>query len=268
MAPGRIADRLLARSARTASAGAVPALAVLALALAGCGGGSSSEEGSTAASTPGAGAAGATDEAPARAERGKGDGAAATQDERPAAQHGRHGPPVPMPSGKREPKITPAQRRRAAVANIVLESPSSPRPAAHGTSALSAEYTCDGAGSSPALRWRGVPAGTEELALFAMNVKPVRGRLFFDWAVAGLGPDLEGIEAGSLPAGAVVGRNSFGRVGYEVCPAGAGETYVFALFALPKKLSPERGFDPLALRKEVAGVSRSAGLLGLSYARG
>jgi phosphatidylethanolamine-binding protein (PEBP) family uncharacterized protein len=172
-----------------------------------------------------------------------------------------------MPSGKEAPKITAKQRREATVADMTLESPSSPRGAG-GTSVLSTRSTCDGSNSSPALHWQGVPAGTQELALFAMNLKPVEGKLFFDWAVAGLSPDLEELEAGSLPAGAVVGRNSFGKVGYEICPPGASETYLFALFALPRKLSPARGFDPLALRKAVAGISHNAGLLGFSYARG
>src|SRR5690348_8530713 len=98
-----------------------------------------------------------------------------------------------------------------------------------------------------------------------MNVQPVDGTLFFDWAVGGLSPDLEQIEAGRLPKGAVVGRNSFGKAGYEICPAGGAETYMFALFALPKKLSPSPGFEPLAFRKAVLDESGNAGLLALSY---
>jgi len=133
---------------------------------------------------------------------------------------------------------------------------------------LSAEYTCDGKNTSPALLWQGAPQGTAELVLFAMNIQPVEGKLFFDWAVAGLSPELEEIEAGKLPKGAVAGLNSFGKTGYEICPEGGSETYMFTLFALPKKLSPGHGFDPIALRKEVAGVSGNAGLLALSYARG
>jgi len=150
---------------------------------------------------------------------------------------------------------------------MALQSPSS-QSSSGGPQALPAQYTCDGEGTSPALRWQGVPQGSAELVLFAMNTRPVGGELFFDWAVAGLSPELEEIEAGKLPKGAVVGRNSFGRAGYEICPEGSGETYVFVLFALPKSLSPSQGFEPLALRKAVAEVSGNAGLLALSYARG
>lgn len=153
------------------------------------------------------------------------------------------------------------------MASMRLDSPSVP-PSSGGPGALPVQYTCDGKNTSPALHWQGVPAGTAELALFAMNLQPVQGKLFFNWAVAGIDPALEEIKAGQLPKGAVVGRNSFGKVDYELCPEGSGETYMFALFALPKKLSPGRGFDPLALRKEVTDTSGSVGLLAVNYTRG
>lgn len=153
------------------------------------------------------------------------------------------------------------------MASMSLESPSS-RASAGGPQVLPAEYTCHGKGTSPALRWHGVPPGTAELVLFAMNIQPVDGKLFFDWAVAGLSPGLEEIEAGKLPKGAVAGRNSFGKTGYEICPESGGETYMFTLFALPRKLSPSQGFDPIALRKAAGGSSGNAGLLALSYTPG
>jgi len=149
---------------------------------------------------------------------------------------------------------------------MTLQSPSS-RPSSAGPQALPAEYTCDGKNTSPALSWQGVPPGTAELALLVMNIQPVEGRLFFDWAVGGLSPELEEIEAGKLPKGAVVGRNSFGKTGYGICPAGSGETYMFTVFALPKKLSPSQGFDPVAFRRAVLEASGNAGLLALSYLR-
>jgi Raf kinase inhibitor-like YbhB/YbcL family protein len=180
---------------------------------------------------------------------------------------GKHGPAVPQPTAAPAPTITPQQRREATVASMSLQSPSS-QPSSGGPQALAAEYTCDGKNTSPALRWQGVPQGTAELVLFVMNAQPVGGELFFDWAVAGLSPELEEIEAGKLPRGAVAGRNSFGKTGYEICPEDGGETYVFTLFALPKSLSPAQGFEPLALRKSVASVSGNVGLLALSYGRG
>lgn len=277
MAQGTSDKRFLTNFAKTASVGVILALAVAAFPLSGCGGGSSESSSSTVAAsgsrTSDSGAAAATAPGGPSAPGGAGGNGAESASGGPGgsgggrSSEGKHGPPVPQPKGEREPGITPQQRREATVADLTLQSPSSEAPAG-GPRTLSAQYTCDGKSTSPALRWRGVPAGTAELVLFAMNVRPVEGRLFFDWAVAGLGPDLEEIEAGKLPAGAVVGRNSFGKTGYEICPAGSGETYVFTLFALPKKLSPKQGFEPLALRQSVLDTSGDVGLLALSYARG
>jgi phosphatidylethanolamine-binding protein (PEBP) family uncharacterized protein len=265
------------KSARTASARIFLALAVAVLILAGCGGGSSDSSSSSTASTPSsdssgssgnsgsaasndsAGEAGST-ASPAK-KASKGGSSAGGEGQQPSSGK-KQGSSVPQPVGEEEPGITPEQRRQATVASMTLQSPSAP------SGGLSAEYTCDGKGTSPALRWQGVPDGTAELVLFAMNTQPVGGKLFFDWAVAGLTPDLDEIEAGGLPRGAVVGRNSFGKAGYKICPEGDGETYIFALFALPKKLSPSQGFEPFALRKEVSEASGNAGLLPLSYLRG
>lgn len=141
-------------------------------------------------------------------------------------------------------------------------------PATESAAALPATYTCDGKDSWPALQWQGIPAGSEELILLAMNVAPVEGKLFFDWAMAAIDPELQGIEAGRLPAGAVQGRNSFGKLGYELCPAkGQAETHVFVLYAIPKRLSPAKGFDPHRLREEALAASGNAGVLAVSYGR-
>lgn len=101
-----------------------------------------------------------------------------------------------------------------------------------------------------------------------MNVAPVGGKLFFDWALAGIDPALGGLESAKLPKGAVQGQNSFGKAGYEICPpAGSSETYVFTLYALPQRLNASKGFDPTALRRQVQAISRKAGILAATYAR-
>jgi phosphatidylethanolamine-binding protein (PEBP) family uncharacterized protein len=101
-----------------------------------------------------------------------------------------------------------------------------------------------------------------------MNSRPVDEKLFFDWALAGIDPDLVQIEEGRLPPGAVSGRSDHGKVGYSICPPqGSPETYVFALFALPRRLSPATGFNPARLRGEVLDISGNVGLLAVSYSR-
>jgi phosphatidylethanolamine-binding protein (PEBP) family uncharacterized protein len=102
-----------------------------------------------------------------------------------------------------------------------------------------------------------------------MNVAPVQGELFFDWALAGIDPGLGELESAKLPKGAVQGQNSFGKPGYELCPPqGSTETYVFTLYALPQRLAAQKGFDPAALRRQVQRISKNAGILAATYGRG
>jgi phosphatidylethanolamine-binding protein (PEBP) family uncharacterized protein len=259
--------------AKAASVGILPVLAagVLTAALAGCGGGSDSSttvsaEGSTEKVSTG-GTTGAPDK-PSPAEEEQAKAAAKAKAAGKKAKAGKHGPAVSRPEGEREPEITPEQRAESTVADITLSSPAL-QSNGTSTSTLPAAYTCDGKDGWPALEWQDVPAGTAELALFAMNVQPVKERIFFDWALAGLDPALGGLEAGSLPKGVVTGKNSFGQEGYSICPPqGEGETYMFVLYALPKPLGPKQGFDPLALREEALKVSGNAGLMAASYSRG
>jgi phosphatidylethanolamine-binding protein (PEBP) family uncharacterized protein len=271
-------QRLLETVARTASAGWVPALAVsIALVLGGCGGGSSDPPSTSVESSPSA-AAGAPSASPdagggtgpatgAGASSGEGGSSEAQGGAEGQSRGEKHGPRVSQPTGPREPGITAKERREATIANMSLRSPGI-APEGGPIAALPARYTCDGANTWPALTWSGVPPDTAELVLYAMNVQPVDGKLFVDWAVAGLDPNLGEIQSGKLPRGAVVGRNSFGQTSYSVCPTGSSELYMFALYALPKSLSPTLGFEPHEFRKAVLQVSGNAGLLPLSYARG
>ena len=114
-----------------------------------------------------------------------------------------------------------------------------------------------------------MPSGTAELVLFVLGIQPANEKLFFNWAIAGLDPSLGGLQSGLLPKGAISGRNGFGDDGYSICPAeGTAETYIFALYALPRRLSSHPGFDPQELREEVLQVSPNAGLMAVSYGRG
>jgi phosphatidylethanolamine-binding protein (PEBP) family uncharacterized protein len=196
---------------------------------------------------------------------GQGQGSDAEAGEGQGAKHGQR---IAQPKGPREQAPSSQELAGATVADISLQSPAI-ASAPEGVGRLPATYTCDGEGSWPALQWSGVPAGTAELILYAMSLQPVEGKLFVDWAAAGLDPSLEEVEAGRLPKGAIVGTNSFGKAGYEICPpAGSGEIYMFALYALPRALSPQKGFDARDLRRQILDVSGNVGLLPASYARG
>jgi phosphatidylethanolamine-binding protein (PEBP) family uncharacterized protein len=277
------ADSLLASVAKVASARAALALALASLlTLAGCGGGSSdsstagevSAGGGSQASqvTPSAQAKGAPGPGAERAgapgsSSGSGAGGAEGSGPGAKAHPPRQGSRIAVPKGPPEAAPTPQQVAGATVADISLESPAITASAGR-PGRLAATYTCDGKDSWPTLRWGGVPPQSAELALFAMNVQPVNEQLFVDWAVAGLDPGLGEIKAGELPRGAISATNGFGKRGYSICPPGAGEIYMFALYALPRSLSPKQGFDARELRKEILAVSGDVGLLPAVYERG
>jgi phosphatidylethanolamine-binding protein (PEBP) family uncharacterized protein len=128
-------------------------------------------------------------------------------------------------------------------------------------------YTCDGANTSLPVHWSKVPPGTAELVMFVASVRPTP--TFFNWAVAGLSPTSHGVSAGTLPPGAIVGRNSFGQVGYSICPpqGTVEEHYVLRLEALPRRLAVRPGFHPETLYREAERISKTVGLAGGTYTR-
>lgn len=133
---------------------------------------------------------------------------------------------------------------------------------------IPARYTCDGAGTSPPLRWRAIPHGTAELALFVLNLNSAPGgKPLIYWAVAGLHPTLKGISAGKLPRGAIVGRNSLGQSRYTICPSKSGglQHYIVALFAVQHSVSATPGFSANALYKTVSSTAEYKGLAGFTY---
>ncbi len=129
---------------------------------------------------------------------------------------------------------------------------------------ISARYTCDGANVSLPFSWSGVPARTAEIDLFVFEVKGTRPA----WAVAGLRPGVHRLAAGTLPAGAVVGRNALGQNRYSVCPPkGLKATYVVRVFPLPRRLAASPGFNVDALFNRILHIATSSGLLAFSYQR-
>ncbi len=260
------------------STGAFLASVLLAftLALSGCGGGGGSDASTQATTASQAQSGSSTDKqasddssssqtskhsTPGSSKQDSTDSSAPTPQGK-AAKHGAH---IAQPKGAPEQAPSSSEVENSAVVDIALQSPNFITTASSEYE-LPSTYTCDGKNSPPTLEWNGVPAGTEELILFVLGLQPVGETLFFNWAVAGLDPSLTEIPTGQLPTGAILGRNSYGKEAYSICPAqGQGETYVFALYALPQALTPKRGFDPMGLRKEVLGLSGDVGLVTAAY---
>lgn len=160
-------------------------------------------------------------------------------------------------------KKTPPTEPVPAVSIVVL----TPTVLREGERYIPKRYTCNGADDSLPVRWSHIPPAIAELAIFVVNLQPLHGRIFFDWAVVGLGPASHGIAAGRLPAGAVVGRNSFGNVGYSICPSKGTheEGFVVRVLALPHALTITRGFDPESVYREAERSATAVGLAGGRY---
>lgn len=101
-------------------------------------------------------------------------------------------------------------------------------------------YTCDGEGLSPAVGWDGLPAGTVEVAVVARN-----GDGVVRWVLAGIAPGPSPVVEGAPPAGAIVGMNSAGALGWDPpCPAaGANELLRIEVRAIGQQLEVQSG-DP------------------------
>ena len=114
-----------------------------------------------------------------------------------------------------------------------------------------------------------MPSGTAEVGLFAMNVLPVNGKLFFDWALMGLSPKSRGVNAGALPAGAAEGRNSAGKLGYSFCPPRGPrpEHMIIRIIALKHPIAAKPGFDPAAVFQETEQDTNGVALTGAAYVR-
>jgi Raf kinase inhibitor-like YbhB/YbcL family protein len=97
---------------------------------------------------------------------------------------------------------------------------------------IPAQYTCDGAGQSPALRWSDPPAGTKSFALVIEDPDAPSGT-FRHWGLYDIPASARSIGRGQRIGNEV--PNDFGKPGYGApCPPkGHGlHHYHFRLFAL------------------------------------
>lgn len=108
------------------------------------------------------------------------------------------------------------------------------------------DFTADGAGRSPPLRWGELPSGTRALALLCDDPDAPRETPWVHWVIFNVPADWgglpEGVSAVPLPLdvpGAVQGLNDFGKYGYggPAPPRGHGtRRYRFRVYALDRPL--------------------------------
>lgn len=111
--------------------------------------------------------------------------------------------------------------------------------------AIAAVHTCDGRDVSPPVHVSGLPGATREVVVL-MRDPDAPGGNFIHWGIAHLtaaGGSLS-LAAGGAPAGAVLGQNSFGSVGYRgPCPpSGPAHHYVITVYALAQPSGLKSGF--------------------------
>ena len=98
------------------------------------------------------------------------------------------------------------------------------------------KYTCDGADINPSLQISDLPANTESIAIIVDDPDSPSGD-WVHWVMWNISPAIAAIAENSVPAGAVVGVNDFGKNNYGgPCPHGGVHRYFFKVYALDKML--------------------------------
>jgi hypothetical protein len=110
---------------------------------------------------------------------------------------------------------------------------------------ISRAHTCDGRDVSPPVHATGLPSSTKEVVV-TMHDPDAPGGNFIHWEVAHLAPagGVLSLSAGATPSGAVLGKNSYGSLGYRgPCPpSGPAHHYVITVFALGQASGLKPGF--------------------------
>lgn len=129
---------------------------------------------------------------------------------------------------------------------------------------IPAEYTCEGADTSPALEWSGTPDGTKSFALIVDDPDApdpaAPKRVWVHWLLYNIPADATGlpeaVASNALPAGTLEGTNDWNRTGYGgPCPPIGRHRYFFTLYALDAALpdlnEPRRAELEKAMRGHV-----------------
>ena len=136
---------------------------------------------------------------------------------------------------------------------------------------LPVQYTCDGAGSSPALSWLNVPTGTKEFAIM-MKTLPGDGTTKWNWVVYGIPATVS-----SLPKNnSIIGMTGTGSHGTTMvydgpCSQGPGaKLYTFTIYALSESPSLPATADLVTgpvLSSAISSITLGSATLNMSYAR-
>jgi len=101
-------------------------------------------------------------------------------------------------------------------------------------------FGCTGGNVSPALAWKGAPAGTKSFVVTIYDPDAPTGSGFWHWVVLNIPASATGIPTGAsktpkMPAGSIESRTDFGTPGYGgPCPPAGDKPhrYIFTVHAL------------------------------------
>lgn len=96
-------------------------------------------------------------------------------------------------------------------------------------------FGCTGANVSPQLQWKNAPKGTKSFAVTVYDPDAPTGSGWWHWGVVNIPADVQSIDAGSVPAGAVETRTDYGTPGYGgACPPAGDKKhrYIHTVWAL------------------------------------
>jgi Raf kinase inhibitor-like YbhB/YbcL family protein len=114
------------------------------------------------------------------------------------------------------------------------------------------KFSKNGQNVNPELRMERAPAETKSLVLIVDDPDAPVG-LFTHWLVWNIDPKTTQIAEGSVPSGAVQGKNDFGDIGYDgPQPPSGTHRYYFKIFAVDQTLDLKSG----AKRREVDAAMR------------
>jgi hypothetical protein len=139
------------------------------------------------------------------------------------------------------------------------------------------KHTGEGEDVSPALQWTGVPQNAKQLALICDDPDAPVAEPWVHWVIYGLPANCAGLpeampkdETLKEPAGAVQGKNDFGKIGYggPMPPRGHGtHHYHFKLYALDTALNLPPGQTKKQLLAAMKGHILAQGELIGTYSR-
>lgn len=124
------------------------------------------------------------------------------------------------------------------------------------------KYGCKGDDVSPPLRIENMPGETKALALIVDDPDAPMGT-WVHWFAWNIEP-CDQIPESSVPEGAVLGKNDFGKLEYGgPCPPSGTHRYFFRLYALREKLDLTEGSTREDLEQAMEGkILRKAELMG------